>query len=138
VAAPVHIANPDRHDDPQGEFDRLYTQLSQLLDAYYPNRSLTITTSDLPFVTPVVEWMLWKKNILMRSGKAEQAAALSKKIGDDIKKHNTAEFSNVEVLSDSNNVWAKVHQLNGLCKATTDETADSFIQRVCRLCGPVE
>ena len=105
VSAPVHIVNLDRHDDSQGEFDRLYTQLRQLLDAYYPERSVTITTSDPPFVTPVVKRMLRKKNALMRSGKVEKAAALSKKIGDAIKKHNTAEFSNVDMLSDSKNIW---------------------------------
>ena len=68
----------------------------------------------------------------MRSGKVEKAAALSIKIGDAIKKHNTAEFSNVDVLSDSKNVWAKVRQLTGRSKATIDEslvtavTADSL------------
>ena len=73
--------------------------------------------------------MLRKKSALKRSGKVEQAAALSKKIGDAIKKHNTAELSNVDVLSDSKSVWAKVRQLNGRCKTTTDSsavTADSL------------
>ena len=127
VSAPVHIVNLDRQDDPQGEFDHLYTQLRQLLDAYYPEQSVTITTSDPPFVTPVVKRMLRKKNALMRSGKVEKAAALSKKIGDAIKKHNTAEFSNVDVLSDSKNIWAKVRQLTGRSKATIDENLNSVV-----------
>jgi hypothetical protein len=127
VTAPVHTVNLDQHDHPQGEFDKLYTQLHRLLDTYYPERTVTITTSDPPYVTPVVKRMLRKKNALMRSGKVEQAAALSKKIGDAIKAHNTAEFSNVDVLSDNRNVWAKVRQLTGRSKAGTDENQTSAV-----------
>ena len=123
VSTPIHIVNSDRHDNPQTEFDNLYSQLYQLLDAYYPESTVTITTSDPPYVTPVIKCMLRKKNALMRSRKVEQAAALSKKIGDAIKKHNTSEFSNVDVLSDSKSVWAKVRQLTGRCKTTTDSSA---------------
>ena len=76
--------------------------------------------------------MLRKKNALMRSGKMEKAAALSKKIGDAIKKYSTAEFSKVDMLSDTKSVWNKVRQLTGRSKATvdvnqnSDVTADSF------------
>jgi len=44
--------------------------------------------------------MLQKKNALMRSGKVEQAAALSKKIGEAIKqKYKTSEYGNVDNAS---------------------------------------
>jgi head-tail adaptor len=98
---------------------------------------VTITTSDPPYVTPVVKWMLRKKNALMRSGKVEQAATLSKKIGDAIKARNTAEFSNVDVLSDTRNVWAKVRQLTGRSKTGTDvnlSSQNSAVTAYYRMC----
>jgi hypothetical protein len=68
--------------------------------------------------------MLRKKNELMRSGNVEKGAALSKKI----KKHNnTAEFSNVDVLSDYKNVWAKVRQLTGCNKSSIDESQKTAV-----------
>jgi len=71
--------------------------------------------------------MLRKKNALMRSGKVEQAAALSKKIGEAIKKYNTSELDNVDMLSDSKSVWAKVRQLTGRSKTTMDESHNAAI-----------
>ena len=68
VSAPVHVVNLDRPCDPQEEYDQLYSQLHHLLDTYYPESTVTITTSDPPYVTPVVKRMLRKKNALMRSG----------------------------------------------------------------------
>jgi hypothetical protein len=109
--APMHVVNLDSHGDPQEEYDRLYTMLTELLDAYYPVRSVTITSADSPYVTPTVKYMLRRKNKLMRSGKIEQAAALAVKIGDTIKKFNSAELGRVDVLSDAGNIWAKVRQL---------------------------
>jgi len=38
--------------DPQEEFDQLYSQLHRMLDAYYPEHTVTITTSNPPYMTP--------------------------------------------------------------------------------------
>ena len=127
VINPVHVVNTDGRGDPQIEFDRLYVVLHQLLDTYYPERTVTITTSDPPYVTPVVKYMLRQKNKLMRAGKIEQAAALAVKIGDAIKNYNTAELSRVDVLTDSRNMWAKVRQLTGRCKSTADVSLNSTV-----------
>jgi len=83
---------------------------------------VTITTSDPLYVTPIVKHMLWKKNALMRSGKVEQAVVLSKKMGEAIKKYNTSELGNVDMLSDSTSVWAKVRQLTVRSRTTMDES----------------
>jgi hypothetical protein len=71
--------------------------------------------------------MLRRKNKLMRAGKTEQAAALAVKIGDAIKKFNSAELCRVDVLSDAGNMWAKVRQLTGRRKATGNTSQNSAI-----------
>ena len=65
--------------------DLLYKRLHELLDIYYPERTVTITSSDPPFVTPVVKQLLRRKNVLMRSGKVEKVAALSIKMGTPLR-----------------------------------------------------
>jgi len=47
VWTPIHFVN-FRHDDPQ-EFDQLYYQLHRMLDAFYPESTVTITTSYPPY-----------------------------------------------------------------------------------------
>jgi hypothetical protein len=92
----------------QAEFDRLYTVLLELLDTYYPEKTVTITSAGPPYVTPSVKHMLRRKNQLMRKGREEEAAALAVKIGDAIKKYTSAELSRVDVLSDPRGMWSKV------------------------------
>jgi len=99
--------------DPQQEFDNVYRMLTQLLDQFYPERSVTITSSDPPYVTPAVKHMLRKKNALMRSGQVEKAAALAVKIGIAIKNYNSAELTRTDMLTDASGVWEKVRQLTG-------------------------
>ena len=82
-----------------------YDSLLQLLDKYYPEQRVSITSADPPFITPAVKEMLRRKNRLMRSGKVEQATALAGKIGIAIKNYNRAELSRVDILVDPRNMW---------------------------------
>ena len=111
VLAPVHVVNPA--GDLQEECDRFYATLTDLLVTYYPSRTVTLTTSDPPYITPTVKDMLRRKNHLMRAGRTEEAAALAVKIGAAIKSHNSAELCKVDMLSDSRSVWDKVRHLTG-------------------------
>ena len=96
---PIHIVNGD--GDTQEEFDKLYAVLLELLNTYYPERTVTITSADPPYVTPGVKHMLRRKNHLMRSNRVEEAAALAVEIGLAIKNYISAELRRVDVLSDS-------------------------------------
>jgi len=68
----------------------------------------------------------------MRAGKIEQAA----KIGEAIKRHNSAELSRVDVVTNAQSMWAKVCELTGRNKSTntagnnpaitTDQLNDHF------------
>jgi len=48
-----------------------------LLDRFYPESSITFTSSDPEFVSPDVKALLCRKNRLMHSGRVEQADALA-------------------------------------------------------------
>ncbi|HSN24566.1 MAG TPA: reverse transcriptase family protein, partial [Methylomicrobium sp.] len=117
VSAAFHIVNPDGRGDPQQEYDRLYSAMQKLLDEYYPERTVTITSADPPYITPALKYMLRRKNQLMRSNRVEEASALAVKIGEAIRKHNSAELSRVDILSDPRSMWAKVRQLTGRSKS---------------------
>jgi hypothetical protein len=77
-------------DDTQATFDQLYNVLLGLLNRFYPSRSITVTSSDPPYVTPYVKALLRRKNQLMRAGRTDEAGSLARRIGAAIIRKNTA------------------------------------------------
>jgi len=61
----------------QERFDQLYSMLLGLLDQYYPERTITITSSDPLYVTPSVKAQLRRKNKLMRTGRTDEAGSMA-------------------------------------------------------------
>jgi len=61
-------------------FDQFCIIIHNILDIVYPMRSVTITSRDLPFVTPNIKYLLSQRNYLLHAGHQEQAAAMSSKI----------------------------------------------------------
>ena len=49
VSDPIRIMNPDGQGDPQVEYDKLYDVLLELLDTYYPERTITITLNPVHY-----------------------------------------------------------------------------------------
>jgi hypothetical protein len=111
--------------DLQAEYDKLYDVLLELLDKYYPERTVTISSADPPYVTPVVKHMLRQKNHLMRKGRIEEATALAVKIGVAINNYTSSELSRVDVLCDPRGMWKKVRQLTGRDKSSSAEFHNS-------------
>jgi hypothetical protein len=65
----------------QAKFDSFYGTLLDLLDSYYPERTVTVTASNDPgFVTPAVKSMLRRRNRLMKAGRIEQADAITRQV----------------------------------------------------------
>jgi len=64
------------HIDVQTEFDQFYDITLGLLNVFYPEQSITVTSRDPEYVTPSTKAKLRRKNWLMRSGKVEEAGAL--------------------------------------------------------------
>ena len=119
-----NFAHPVNLDgDTQEEFNRFYDVMSDLLDTYYPERTVTITSSDPPYVTPVVKRMLRRKNRLMRAGQIERAENIADKIRRLIIHHNSTELTRVDQVSEPQNMWTKVRQLLG--KSRQKDISDS-------------
>jgi len=56
----------------QPNFDIMYGVMSELLNMFYPEREITVTSSDPPYVMPAVKALLRRKNRLMRAGRTKE------------------------------------------------------------------
>jgi len=108
----------------------------QLMDTCYPEQSVTLTSTDPSFITPSrpIKFMLRQNNKLKQAGRVHQAAALAVKIGNVIKRHNSAELSRVDVETGAQRMWAKVRELIGRSKSSKAScvptiTANNYIKR---------
>ena len=75
---------------------------------FFPECTVTITSSDPSFTTPEIKHMLRRKNKLMQRGKVEEAGSLATKIGALITKKNTTQLNNIDHKSGAKNLWEKV------------------------------
>ena len=64
----------------QTNFDKFYEEMYILLDQFYAERGISVTSADTRFVTPIIKSMLTRKNRLMRSGQLDEANALTKRV----------------------------------------------------------
>lgn len=56
----------------QAEFDKLYFTVMQLLNKFYPQRGITLTSRDPEYITPAIRAKLRLKNKLMRKEKVKK------------------------------------------------------------------
>jgi len=61
--------------DPQSDYDKFYSVAVELLNRFYPERTITITSRDPEFITGDIKSKLRRKNILMGTGRVEEALA---------------------------------------------------------------
>ena len=79
--------------DTQKEFDKFYDVALRLLNDFYPERSITVTSRDHDHITAEIKSKLRRKNRLMRAGRVEEASALAEllvKTLSSIAKHASA------------------------------------------------
>ncbi len=113
----------------QRAFDALYAQANSLLDQYYPEKVVTISSTDPPYVTPKIKLLLRQKNRLLRLGRIEEAGAISDRIGKAIIKFNSTQLRNKEQTFDPREMWEKVKQLTRkapLCDPPEGISADTL------------
>jgi len=83
-----HVYCSKFSSDIQIEFDRFYSYLYDLLNSYYPERTITTTSSEPSFMTPALKAVLRRNDRLMRTGRTNEASALARRIGRIIRRHN--------------------------------------------------
>ena len=71
---PVPTAYSDLTMNVQAGFDHLYAVSIELLDEFYPERTVVVTNRNPDHITPEIKYKLMRrKNTLMRAGRVEEA-----------------------------------------------------------------
>ena len=96
--------------DVQAKFDQFYDISCGLLNAFYPERSVTVISRDPDYVTPAIKAKLRRKNRLMRSGRVEEAGAIAVQISNITRRSKTC-LNKLEGRPDSRAVWAAVRHV---------------------------
>jgi len=121
-------------DDPQQAADAFYSCINSLLDLFYPQSTITLTSRDPSFVTPALKQLLRLKNSFMRRGKTDKADALSLKIRSAITTNRATKLSFKDRTPNSGDLWKAVKDITGRNPSplslplTTTVTADSLNQ----------
>jgi len=100
-----------RTPDPQAVYDSFYASALALLEEFYPERSITLTSRDPSYITPMIKARLRRKNRLMRAGRVDEAGALARQIGRDITRQSKRQLE--KIGSNTKELWKAVKQLTG-------------------------
>ena len=92
--------------------------MTSLLDAFFPTRSITVTSSDPSFFTPEIKAALRKKNSLMRQGRTEEANALALRIREMLLKVTSKSLAHVQTNGTSYDLWSAVNEFKNKKKTT--------------------
>ena len=99
------------YGDVQENFDIFYHTLYTLLDQFYPERVITVTSTNPHFITPAIKAMLRRKNRLMRAGRTDEANALAKRVRASISRQNSLLLRDCDTRKSVKLTWAKVRQV---------------------------
>ena len=100
-------SDPEKHDV-QMQFDHFYETTLGLLNQFYPERRVLLTSNDPEYITPEIKDDLRRKNKLMRAGRLEEAGALSRRIGTKIIHRNSARLNTLNHKVDTRELWEKI------------------------------
>lgn len=99
--------------DTQTQFNTFYQIALDLLNKFYPERPITVTSRDPDYVTAGIKAKLRRKNRLMRRGRVEEAGALAQRIGKEIIRRSKTRLSRLNPKTGTKDLWAAVRQLTG-------------------------
>jgi len=94
----------------QSNFDQLYEVMRDMLDRFYPERWITVTSSDPHYVTPAIKSMLRRKNRLMRAGRTAEADALACRVRSAITRQSSKWLRDVDTRKNPAAAWEKVRE----------------------------
>jgi len=95
----------------QTNFDSFYDYMFGLLNQFYTERELTMTSTDPHYVTPADKAMLRRKNRLMRAGRTDEAGALAARIRNVITRSSTRWMRDVNTRKNAKGAWTKVREV---------------------------
>ena len=108
-------------------YDNFYGIAVQLLNVHYPLSTVTVTSRDPPFVTPIIKSLLRDKNKLMRKGQLEQANNLAARISTMITQTNAVQLTDASSRGGAKAMWAKVNEVTGRQRRATEDSLDPVI-----------
>jgi hypothetical protein len=97
----------------QAEFDYFYTASLDLLNQFYPQRTITVTSRDPEYVTAEIKSKLRRKNRLMRAGRVEEAGALSVRIRKEMMRNSRMRLCKIGGRADAKDMWEAVRRITG-------------------------
>jgi len=101
---PQPSASSDQSINTQAKFDYFYSTVLGLLNQFYPEQTVTMTTRDPEYITPDIKTKLRRENKLMRVGRVEEAGALAVRIGKDLTGQARISQSNIGAEANINDV----------------------------------
>lgn len=105
-------------------FNNFYDSAIALLNRHFPERCVTLTSRDPPFVTPYVKLLLREKQKLTKREKVEAANAIASKIQKAITNFNCHSLNSVNGISNTGEMWQKVNEFNG--KSRKQQTVEGI------------
>jgi len=82
--------------DTKAACDSFYATALDLLNNFYPERTITLSSCDPSYMTPEIKAKLRRKNRLMRAGRVEEASALARRIGRDIDRSSNRQLQKIK------------------------------------------
>jgi len=104
----------------------MYAIMLNLLDRFYPEREITVTSSDPPYVTPAVKAQLRLRNCLMRAGRTAEADAIAARIRTAITRNSTRWLRKIDTRKSAKEAWAKVREVMKGKGNRTDDQVDGL------------
>jgi len=123
-------------EDTQADFNAFYEAALQLLNRFYPERLISVTSRDPYYITPAIKSKLRRKNRLSRAGRIEEWNALAQRIGKDIAARNITRLSRINHKKCATDMWAAVRQLtrrrhkDEVCDGITAETLNQHYTQI--------
>ena len=115
---------PAADADTQEHFDAFYSAALELLDRFYPERAITVSSRDPYYLTPAIKAELRRRNRLHRAGRVDEASALALRIGEDIANRNRSRLSRINPKTCARDLRKAVKPLTG--RRENSETVDGI------------
>ena len=105
---------------PAEAFEKFYTFINAVFDLYFPIRHIVVKDKDPSYMTPVIKYLLRKRNNMLRRKRGEAAAALTKRINTMITRCNSTSLERFQ--RGTRELWSEVNWIRGVGRSTAPPT----------------